>query len=90
MSSTAPEHDAVLSALRSFLANDTADAVDALGVDDDLFESGVLDSFQLVSLIAFIDDEFDLSLDFDDLTEENLGTLSAIRDLIVHKRAANP
>ena len=65
-------------------------AVEGLRDDDNLFESGVLDSLQLVSLIAFIDDEFGLSLDYDDLTEENLGTLSALRGLIARKRAVNP
>jgi acyl carrier protein len=90
MSSLAPDHDAVVSALRSFLANDNEEAVEKLHDDDNLFESGVLDSLQLVSLIAFIDDEFGLSLDYDDLTEENLGTLSAIRSLIARKRAGDP
>ena len=90
MSSPAPDQDAVLVALRSFLAADNEEAVENLGDDDNLFESGVLDSLQLVSLIAFIDDEFGLALDFDDLTEENLGTLSAIRGLVARKRGGGP
>jgi hypothetical protein len=34
-------------------------------------------------MVVFIESEFGCALGFDDLTEENLGSLSAIRDLIL-------
>ncbi len=39
-------------------------------------------------MIGFIESEFDCALDYDELTEENLGTLAAILAMIERKRAA--
>ena len=83
-----------LAALRSYLAAGDSSAggasSDALTVDEqaNLFEAGVLDSLQLVGMIGFIESEFECSLDYDELTEDNLGTLAAILAMIERKRAA--
>lgn len=82
-----------LASLRNYLATGESSASgatsDALTVDEraNLFEAGVLDSLQLVGMIGFIESEFDCSLDYDELTEENLGTLAAILAMIERKRA---
>ena len=88
MSSAAPKQDQIILALRSFLAAEKPDEVQAITDSEDLFDSGVLDSLQLVSLVVFLEDEFGCALDFDDLTEENLASLSAIGDLIQRKLEA--
>ncbi|HEX9813345.1 MAG TPA: acyl carrier protein [Myxococcota bacterium] len=87
--------DEAIASLRGYLAGgelgggDTS--TDALTVDEqaNLFEAGVLDSLHLVGMIGFIESEFECSLDYDELTEENLGTLAAILAMIERKRAAN-
>ena len=86
MNSAAPGQDDVISALRGFLAAEKPDETRAAGDEDNLFDAGVLDSLQLVSLIAFIEEEFGCVLDFGELTEENLASLSAIRSLVQRKR----
>ena len=72
-----------MAALRDFVGAERPDEVRDLQNDDNLFDLGLLDSLQLVSMVVFIESEFGCTLDFDDLTEENLGSLSAIRDLIL-------
>jgi acyl carrier protein len=89
-----PFRQEALAALRNYLAAGDSSAggasSDALTVDEqtNLFEAGVLDSLQLVGMIGFIESEFDCSLDYDELTEDNLGTLAAILAMIERKRAA--
>jgi len=86
MNSTAPDQDDVISVLRDFLAAEKPEETNAAGDEDNLFDAGVLDSLQFVSLVAFIGDEFGCDLDFSELTEENLASLSAIKGLIQRKR----
>lgn len=91
--SDASFREGALASLRKHLAGGEAAAssTSALTVDEhrNLFEAGVLDSLRLVGMISFIENEFKCSLDYDELTEENLGTLAAILALIEKKRAAS-
>ena len=70
----------ILAAVRGFLKND------ALGEDDDLFKSGLLDSLQIVTLVGFLEERFACSLNYDELTEENLGSLSRIAAMLLRKK----
>lgn len=47
-----------------------------------LIDDGVLDSFDLVSLIGEINDQFDIEIDFDDIEPENFNSVSAMLELI--------
>jgi acyl carrier protein len=84
-----------LASLRSHLtggeSSENGALTDALTVDEhtNLFETGVLDSLHLVGMIDFIESEFGCSLDYDELTEDNLGTLAAILAMIERKHAAS-
>ena len=90
MNAAAPDQDDVISVLRDFLATEKPEETSVTGDEDNLFDAGVLDSLQLVSLVVFIEDEFGCALDFDELTEENLASLSAIRGLVRRKRGEAP
>jgi acyl carrier protein len=46
--------------------------------DADLLAAGIIDSMGVMELIEFLDREFQVEVDDDDITEENLGTVSAI------------
>lgn len=50
--------------------------------EDRLIEDGVLDSFDLVSLIGEINDQFDVEIDFDDIEPENFNSVEAMIKLI--------
>jgi acyl carrier protein len=82
--------DGVIGALRGFFSAEKPDETKGCGDEDNLFEAGVLDSLQLVSVVGFIEKEFGCVLEFDDLTEENLASLSAIRRLVREKRGEAP
>ncbi len=57
-----------------------------LGLNDPLFSSGVVDSFGVLELIAFLEDEFAMSIDTarHDLTE--FDTVNRIVDLVTRVR----
>lgn len=56
--------------------------------DTDLLTSQILDSYSVVSLAVFIQEEFGVELDESELTRENLSRLSAIAALVARKLAA--
>lgn len=51
-----------------------------------LFESGLIDSFSMVELIAFLEKKFLVRFGPTDLTKENLDTVSLIAQLVIRKR----
>lgn len=54
----------------------------ALGDDDPLFESGVIDSLGHLKLISFLEKEFGVSLSMDDLSWENFDSVNKIVALV--------
>lgn len=50
----------------------------SLDDDADLLAAGIIDSMGVMELIEFLDEEFQIQVADDDITEENLGTVSAI------------
>jgi D-alanine--poly(phosphoribitol) ligase subunit 2 len=54
---------------------------DAFGEDDDLLQAG-LDSMAIMRLVLFIENEFGVVLPDDELTPENMQTLSRLENWI--------
>lgn len=54
----------------------------ALRDDEVIPETGLLDSAGIMELIVWYEDRFDLSIDQDDLTIENFGTVNAMADYL--------
>ncbi len=54
--------------------------------DTPLVKHGVIDSMGVLELIAFIESTYDVTLDMDDLTIENFGTINDIKNLIKQKK----
>ena len=48
----------------------------------DLIDDGVLDSFDVVSIVAEISDEFDVDIGADDIIPENFNSVSAMMKMI--------
>ena len=55
----------------------------ALGENTLLFEEGLLDSMGFISLITFIQDEFEILPTDDEMTEDNFGSISSITNYIL-------
>ena len=58
-----------------------------LGVDDNIPASGLIDSAGIMELIFWFEAEYELSIPQQDLTVDNLGTISAMSSYL--KRAQN-
>ncbi len=56
-----------------------------LEFEDNLFEKGALDSMGIISLMTHIENEFKVSVDPEELTEDNFETVAAISKLISSK-----
>ena len=50
-----------------------------------LIETGIIDSFGIVTLITFIEDKYKLALSKEDLTPENFASIYTIAQLIKRK-----
>ena len=47
-----------------------------------LIDAGVLDSFDIISLVGELNDEFDIEIDAEDLEPQNFNTVEAIVALV--------
>jgi len=50
--------------------------------DENLFSSSVIDSFGLIDLVVYIEKEFSIDIDFEDLNEDNFSTINSITSFI--------
>jgi acyl carrier protein len=57
--------------------------------EDDLLASGVLDSFNIVSLAVYAQERFGIEFESDDLSRDNLARLSSLVALIHQRRTTN-
>ena len=61
--------------------------IEAPSADTDLFENGILDSLQLVELLAQLEKSFGFKLKIEDIDLDDLRTLSGIAALIAARTA---
>ena len=54
---------------------------------DDIFELGLVNSLFAMQLVLFVEQEFDITIDGDDLDFANFRTVNAIHDLVQAKTA---
>lgn len=52
-----------------------------------LIDGGVLDSFDIISIVQALDDNFGVAIDVDDLEPANFNSYEAIIDLIKKRKA---
>lgn len=72
--------------IKNFLIEkDYMDSDLSIGESDSLIESGILDSVATMSLLDFIEREFDIEVDYDDFTPENFDSFLSIKNYIESK-----
>jgi acyl carrier protein len=59
----------------------------ALGNDDPLLESGIVDSMGVLDLVSFIESEFGISVADEDLVQEHFGSVRQITAYIASKQS---
>lgn len=57
-----------------------------LSDDDSLLDRGIIDSMGVIELVSFLEQEFGIQVGDTDITEENLGSLTAIARYVGSKR----
>ncbi|MFN2390162.1 MAG: acyl carrier protein [Actinomycetota bacterium] len=70
--------------VRRFLIEDLhyAGPADELTSDHDLIESRVIDSLGIFQIVSFLESEYGVEIDDEDLLPENFGTLGEIARLV--------
>ena len=74
----------IIAALRVFISDESG--LDDIGfIDDntDLIEAGVLDSLLMVMLVSFCEEEFNKTIDLEDVTDENFRSLNTIAEYVL-------
>ena len=54
--------------------------------EKELIDGGLLDSFDIVSIISDLNDEFDINIRVTDLKAENFNSVEAIQNLVASKQ----
>lgn len=76
--------------IRHFIREELAfDPDEQLDLDTPLLE-GSLDSSDLLRLLSFLQEEFDIELEYEDLTRDVLGSVRAIERFVNRQRATRP
>ena len=60
-----------------------------LGDDDDIFATGYVNSMFAMQLVQFVEGEFGITVDSDDLDLDNFRTVSSIAALVARKQGAS-
>lgn len=71
--------------VRNFVKEAAAGRGASLTDSSRLFELEVFDSLKIVTMVVFMEKEFGIQLDSEDLSEENLGSIDSIVSLILRK-----
>jgi acyl carrier protein len=53
-----------------------------LGDDEPLIDSGIIDSMGIMTLLAFVEEQFSIEIQGDDLIPENFASISTITALV--------
>jgi acyl carrier protein len=78
------------SVLKNFILSELVSDSDIKAIDDSdlLLESGIIDSFGILSLMTFLEQKFSVAVAGEDLMPENFKSVEAISSFIESKRAS--
>lgn len=62
------------------------DNEDALGHDDSFLEKGIIDSTGVLEVVSFIEEEFGISVDDEELIPDNLDSVNKLARFISEKK----
>jgi acyl carrier protein len=77
--------NAVKAAVRDFINRSIN--IDTLGDDENLFESGIVNSLFAVQLMTFVERQFGIEIGMDDLEIENFKSIAATAAFVARKSA---
>lgn len=74
--------------LRNFISEVTFSDIDTIKEDTLIFEEGIFDSLGFLSLVSYVNEEFKIEIENDELNEENFESIKAIVAFIDKKKRA--
>ncbi len=74
--------------LRNFISEVTFSDIDTIKEDTLIFEEGIFDSLGFLSLVSYVNEEFEIEIENDELSEENFESIKAIVAFIDKKKRA--
>ena len=85
-----PTHSEILDRVRGFVKENFLYMHDdfELGDEDRLLEKGVIDSMSIVEMISFVEAEFGVHAQEEEVSEKNFGSLAGIARFVSEKRSA--
>src|SRR5690348_6903770 len=76
----------VISAVRRYMATELRGREPAtLTADYPLIRRGVVDSIELMQIVAFLESSYSIAIDDTEIVPENLGTLASMEALVARK-----
>jgi acyl carrier protein len=72
--------------LRNFISETTFTDIEKIKENTLLFEEGIFDSLGFLSLISFLNEEFGVEVENQELNEENFESINAIVEFISRKK----
>jgi|LSQX01.2.fsa_nt_gb acyl carrier protein len=72
--------------LRIFISEVTFTDIDKIKKDTMIFDEGLFDSLGFLSLVGYLQDEFGIEVEGDELNEENFESIDAIVAFIENKK----
>jgi acyl carrier protein len=74
-------------AIREFVLDRLAPASGRtdIGDEDDLIDSGIIDSLGIFQLVAFLEERFGIAIGDEEITPENFGSVMAIERLVASR-----
>lgn len=75
--------------IKKFISEITFTEIEKIKDDTLIFEEGIFDSLGFLSLISYLDEEFGIEVQNEELVEENFESVNAITAFIKRKQAKN-
>jgi acyl carrier protein len=77
----------IIEKLTDYLKNEVLQQPDReIKANEALISSGLIDSFSLVDVALFVEDEFGVTIDDTELNAETFDTLDALADLVIARQ----
>lgn len=73
--------------VREFIAEELASGAAEITDDTPLIEQEIMDSTGILTVIGFLEDEYDIYIDADDVSVDQFRSVNAIADLVLAKQA---
>ena len=71
--------------IKEFIRSSTYNDISKISDDTMIFKEGILDSMGLVTLISYLEEEFNIQTEDTDLVENNFESVNAIADFVLSK-----